>query len=85
MHFLPDAWVTCSECNGQRFNRQTLQIKYNNRSIADVLEMDLKTGFGFFADFPKIVSILQTLNAVGLDYLKLGQSALTLSGGEAQR
>ena len=85
MHFMPDVWVTCTECNGQRFNHQTLEIKYKGRSIADVLDMDVQEAIEFFTDHPKIVHILQTLRDVGLDYIKLGQSALTLSGGEAQR
>jgi len=85
MHFLPDVWVTCSECEGRRFNRQTLEIAYKNKSIADVLDMDIEEALEFFADHPKIVRILQTLHDVGLGYVKLGQSALTLSGGEAQR
>jgi excinuclease ABC subunit A len=85
MHFLPDVWVTCTECNGQRFNRQTLEIEYKGKSIADVLNMDVQEALDFFADHPKIAHILQTLRDVGLDYVKLGQSALTLSGGEAQR
>jgi excinuclease ABC subunit A len=85
MHFLPDVWVTCTECEGQRFNRHTLEITYNGKTIADVLEMDVQAALEFFADRPKIVRILETLHKVGLDYLKLGQSALTLSGGEAQR
>jgi len=85
MHFLPDVWVTCSECEGKRFNRQTLEITYKGRSIADVLDMDIEKALEFFADHPKIARILQTLHDVGLGYLKLGQSALTLSGGEAQR
>jgi excinuclease ABC subunit A len=85
MHFLPDVWVTCTDCNGQRFNHQTLEIKYNGKTIADVLDMDVQEALEFFADQPKIARILQTLRDVGLDYVKLGQSALTLSGGEAQR
>ncbi len=92
MHFLPDVWVTCAECNGQRFNRQTLEIEYKGKSIADVLDMDVQEALDFFASdddnhqhHPKISHILQTLRDVGLDYVKLGQSALTLSGGEAQR
>ena len=85
MHFLPDVWVTCKECNGQRFNRRTLEIKYKSRSIVDVLEMDVQEAIEFFIGHTKIVRILQTLREVGLDYIKLGQSALTLSGGEAQR
>jgi excinuclease ABC subunit A len=85
MHFLPDVWVTCSECEGKRFNRQTLEIEYQGKSIADVLDMDIVEALAFFADHEKIARILQTLHDVGLGYLKLGQSALTLSGGEAQR
>jgi len=85
MHFLPDVWVTCPECEGRRFNRQTLEITYKGKSIADVLDMDVQEAPEFFADRPKIVRILQTLRDVGLDYVKLGQSATTLSGGEAQR
>ncbi len=85
MHFLADVWVTCKECGGKRFNRQTLEITYKGKSIADVLDMDVQEALGFFANHPKIMRILQTLHDVGLDYIKLGQSALTLSGGEAQR
>jgi len=85
MHFLPDVWVTCTECNGRRFNRQTLEIEYKGKSIADVLDMDVQQALEFFANHPHIARILQTLHDVGLDYIKLGQSALTLSGGEAQR
>ncbi len=85
MYFMPDVWVTCPECNGQRFNRQTLEITYKGRSIAEVLDMDVQEALEFFASQPKIIRILQTLRDVGLDYIKLGQSALTLSGGEAQR
>jgi excinuclease ABC subunit A len=85
MHFLPDVWVTCKECNGRRFNRQTLEIEYRGRSIADVLDMDVQEALEFFADHPKVSRILRTLRDVGLSYVKLGQSATTLSGGEAQR
>ncbi|MBV7332089.1 excinuclease ABC subunit UvrA [Chloroflexi bacterium TSY] len=85
MHFLADVWVTCKECGGQRFNRSTLDIAYKGKSIADVLNMDIREALDFFANHPKINRILQTLHDVGLDYIKLGQSALTLSGGEAQR
>jgi len=85
MHFLPDVWVTCAECGGTRFNRQTLEVTYKGKSIADVLDMDVQEALEFFANHPKVVRILQTLRDVGLDYIKLGQSALTLSGGEAQR
>ncbi len=85
MHFLPDVWVTCNVCKGERFNRETLQIKYKGKSIADVLDMDVDEALAFFENIPKIKRILQTLSDVGLGYIKLGQSALTLSGGEAQR
>jgi excinuclease ABC subunit A len=85
MHFLADVWVLCKECGGKRFNRQTLEITYKEKSIADVLDMDVHEALDFFANHPKIMRILQTLHDVGLDYIKLGQSALTLSGGEAQR
>jgi excinuclease ABC subunit A len=85
MHFLPDVWVTCKECGGARYNRETLQIKYKGKSIADVLDMDIQEALAFFEAHPKISRHLQTLHDVGLDYLKLGQSATTLSGGEAQR
>ncbi|MBE2199185.1 MAG: excinuclease ABC subunit UvrA [Anaerolinea sp.] len=85
MHFLADVWVTCRECNGRRFNRETLAVTYKGKTIADVLDMDVQEALEFFAAHPKIARQLQTLHDVGLDYVKLGQSALTLSGGEAQR
>ena len=85
MHFLPDVWVTCNVCKGRRFNRETLQITYKGKSIADVLDMDIEYALDFFGSIPTINRILQTLVDVGLGYLKLGQSATTLSGGEAQR
>lgn len=85
MHFMPDIWVECSVCHGKRFDEETLQIKYNGKSISDVLEMDVDEALEFFSDTAKIKRILQTLHDVGLGYIKLGQSALTLSGGEAQR
>jgi excinuclease ABC subunit A len=85
MHFLPDVWVTCQACKGQRFNRETLSVTYKGQSIHAVLEMDVQEALGFFADHPRLARILQTLHDVGLDYLKLGQSSTTLSGGEAQR
>jgi excinuclease ABC subunit A len=85
MHFLPDVWVTCEACKGTRFNRETLQIKYKGKSIADVLDMDVQEAVAHFANVPKAARILQTLHDVGLDYIKLGQPATTLSGGEAQR
>jgi excinuclease ABC subunit A len=85
MHFLADVWVKCRTCNGKRFNRQTLGVKYKGKNIAEILDMDVQEALIFFENHPKIRRILQTLHDVGLDYLKLGQSALTLSGGEAQR
>jgi excinuclease ABC subunit A len=85
MHFLADVWVTCPECKGKRFNRETLSIKYKGKNIAEVLDMDVQEALEFFANYPTIARILQTLHDVGLDYIKLGQSATTLSGGEAQR
>ncbi len=85
MHFLPDVWVTCNVCKGTRFNRETLQIRYKGKNIAEVLDMDVEEALEFFANVPKVKRILQTLVDVGLGYVKLGQSATTLSGGEAQR
>lgn len=85
MHFLPDVWVECKACGGHRFNRATLEISYKGYNIAQVLDMDVQEALALFANHPKIARILQTLHDVGLDYIKLGQSALTLSGGEAQR
>ena len=85
MHFLADVWVTCKDCNGHRYNRETLQVRYKGKTIADVLEMDVQEALTFFENHPKIYRVLQTLHDVGLDYIKLGQSALTFSGGEAQR
>lgn len=85
MHFLPDVWVTCKECKGKRYNRETLQIVYKDKNIADILNMDVQQALTFFENHPKLHRILQTLQDVGLDYVKLGQSATTLSGGEAQR
>jgi excinuclease ABC subunit A len=85
MHFLPDVYVTCDVCHGSRFNRETLEVKYRDRSIADVLDMTVETGVDFFHAIPPIRHKLETLQKVGLGYIKLGQSATTLSGGEAQR
>jgi excinuclease ABC subunit A len=85
MHFLPDVWVTCNVCRGTRFNRETLQIRYKGKNIAEVLNMDVGEALDFFANVPRVQRILQTLMDVGLGYVKLGQSATTLSGGEAQR
>jgi excinuclease ABC subunit A len=85
MHFLADVWVKCRTCDGTRFNRQTLAVRYKEKNIADILNMDVQEALTFFENHPKIRRILQTLHDVGLDYIKLGQSALTMSGGEAQR
>ncbi len=85
MDFLADIWVTCPVCNGHRFNRETLQIRYKGKSIADVLEMDIQEALDHFRNIPKIADKLQTLHDVGLDYMKVGQPSPTLSGGEAQR
>jgi excinuclease ABC subunit A len=85
MHFLPDVYVPCETCHGRRYNRETLEVRFKGRSIADVLEMSVEEALEFFAKIPKIRRRLQTLHDVGLDYIKLGQPATTLSGGEAQR
>ena len=85
MHFLPTVYVTCDVCNGKRFMKETLEIKYKKKSIHDVLTMTVETALDFFEDIPAIADRLQTLADVGLGYLELGQSATTLSGGEAQR
>jgi excinuclease ABC subunit A len=85
MHFLADVYVPCDVCNGARYNRETLEVKYKGKSIFDVLEMTVEEALGFFENIPKIKRKLQTLYDVGLGYVKLGQSATTLSGGEAQR
>ncbi len=85
MDFLADVWVTCPVCEGHRFNRETLQVQFKGKSIADVLEMDIQEAMEFFQDIPKVLRKLETLHAVGLDYLKIGQPSPTLSGGEAQR
>jgi excinuclease ABC subunit A len=85
MNFLPDVYVTCDVCNGRRYNNETLQVLYKGRSISDVLEMTVEEGVEFFKDIPKIHRKIDTLAEVGLGYIKLGQQAPTLSGGEAQR
>jgi excinuclease ABC subunit A len=85
MHFLPDVYVTCDVCNGKRYNREALEIVYKGKNIADVLEMTVEEACDFFGSIPSISRKLETLKSVGLGYIKLGQPATTLSGGEAQR
>ncbi len=85
MHFLPDVYVTCDTCHGKRYNRETLEVTYKDKSIADVLDMTVEEGSTFFAAVPSIRDKMETLKRVGLGYIKIGQSATTLSGGEAQR
>jgi excinuclease ABC subunit A len=85
MHFLPDVYVPCEVCKGKRYNRETLEIRYKGKNISEVLEMTVEEGLGFFENIPRINRKLSTLNDVGLGYIELGQSATTLSGGEAQR
>ena len=85
MHFLPDVYVTCDTCKGQRYNRETLEIKFKDKSIADVLDMTVAEGKEFFKAVPAVRDKMETLDRVGLGYIKIGQQATTLSGGEAQR
>ena len=85
MHFLPDVYIPCEVCKGKRYNRETLEVKYKDKSIADVLEMTVEEGLTFFENHEKIRRKLQTLYDVGLSYVKIGQPSTTLSGGEAQR
>ena len=85
MHFLPDVYIPCEVCKGKRYNRETLEVKYKDRSISDVLDMTVEEGLNFFENHPKIRRKLQTLYDVGLSYIKIGQPSTTLSGGEAQR
>ena len=85
MHFLPDVYVPCEVCHGSRYNRETLEVRYKSKNIAEVLNMTIEEALAFFQNQPKIRDRLQTLYEVGLGYVKLGQPATTLSGGEAQR
>src|SRR5687767_15940488 len=85
MHFLPDIFVKCETCQGRRYNRDTLEVKYKGKSIADVLEMTVNEALEFLGAIPPIRKKLETLRDVGLGYIQLGQQATTLSGGEAQR
>ncbi len=85
MHFMPDLYVECEECHGKRYNKETLQVKYKGKTIADVLNMRVEESLKFFENLPKIYNRLKTINDVGLGYIQLGQSSTTLSGGEAQR
>jgi excinuclease ABC subunit A len=85
MHFLPDVYVPCEQCHGKRYNRETLDIRFKGKTIADVLDMPVEEAVGFFTNIPKIRRRVQALQDVGLDYMRLGQPATTLSGGEAQR
>jgi len=85
MHFLPDVYVQCEVCKGRRYNAETLEIHYRGKSIADVLDMTVEEALAFFDNFPKVKQMLQAVNDVGLNYVKLGQPSTQLSGGEAQR
>ena len=85
MHFLPDVYVTCDVCQGKRYNRETLEVRFKNKSIADVLDMTVEEARDFFSAVPSIRDKMETLDRVGLSYIHVGQQATTLSGGEAQR
>ena len=85
MHFLPDIYVTCDVCGGKRYNRETLQVHYKGKSIADILALTAEQALELFANIPPVANICRTLVEVGLGYIQLGQSSTTLSGGEAQR
>jgi excinuclease ABC subunit A len=85
MHFLPDVYITCEDCGGKRYNKEALEIHYKGKSIADVLDMTVEEAYEFFQNIPQIKRKLETLVEVGLGYIRLGQPATTLSGGEAQR
>ncbi len=85
MHFLPDVYVTCEQCSGQRYNKETLEIRYGGKTIAEVLDLTVEDALEFFQPVPMIANKLRTLSEVGLGYVRLGQSSTTLSGGEAQR
>ena len=85
MHFLPDVYVECEACEGSRYNKETLDVKFKGKNIAEVLDMTIENAREFFASFPRIKRVLDVLYEVGLGYITLGQSAPTLSGGEAQR
>ena len=85
MHFLPDVYVTCDVCKGKRYNRETLEVQFKGKSIADVLDMTVEEALEFFKVVPRVRDVLMLLHRVGLDYIHVGQQATTLSGGEAQR
>jgi excinuclease ABC subunit A len=85
MHFLPDVYVPCDVCRGRRYNRETLEVRFKGKNIADVLDLTVAEGLEYFVNQPRVHAKLETLNDVGLGYIHLGQSATTLSGGEAQR
>jgi len=85
MNFLPDVYVVCEDCNGKRYNRETLEVRFKGKSIADVLDMTINQAVEFFENQPSILNKIKTLQDVGLGYIKLGQSSTTLSGGESQR